>query len=229
MISSSKSSRRAHQNGKQRRKSSKRTDLNSKPTTTVWNMNAQRIPKFNDVIAKDNKVYKFIQSSNQGNVCTSSSSVASFFTKGWTTADIVQFSSFAAVFDQYKIDRIEAWLMPYGTGTVAGYNSLGKMYTVVDYDDTNLPSSIAALQQYENCTTSRFTDGHYINFQPHIASAAYGGAFTQFLNEPSRWIDCASTGTFHYGMKMALDNTNSGSDVKVDMFTRIHVSFRNIF
>jgi len=229
MNSLSKSSRRAIKNGKQRRNSSKHTDLISKPTTMVWNMNAQRIPKFNDVIAKDNKVYKFVQSSNQGNICTSSSAAASFFAKGWTTSDIVQFSSFAAVFDQYKIDSIEVWLMPYGNGTVAGYNSLGKMYTVVDYDDAATPSSIAALQQYENCITSRFTDGHYINFRPHIATAAYGGAFTQFLNQASTWIDCGSTGVFHYGVKLGIDNTVSGSDVKIDMFTRIHVSFRNVF
>jgi hypothetical protein len=206
-----------------------KSDLLLRPTTKNWNVNSQSIPAFNDVIAKDNKIYRFVQSSNQGNICTSSSSVASFFAKGWTTSDIVQFSSFAAVFDQYRVDRIEAWLMPFGVGTVPGYNSLGKMYTVVDYDDAVTPTSIAALQQYENCVTTRFTDGHYVNFVPHIAVAAYGGAFTQFLNEKATWIDCGSTGTFHYGLKLGIENTVSGSDVKIDMFTRIHVSFRNVF
>lgn len=207
----------------------KSSSLNSKPTTHNWNVNAQQMPMFNNVIARDNRPYVIMQTSAQGTVLQTGNAAPSFLGKKWTSADILQFSSFASVFDQYKIDFIEAWLVPFGPGTVAGYNAVGKLYSVIDYDDANTPTSIAGLQQYENCVTTRYTDGHYIKFKPHIAEAAYAGAFTGFANKPSSWIDVASTGVEHYGLKVGVETSLSNGDVKVDLTTRITVSFRNVF
>jgi len=203
--------------------------LNSKPTTINWNVNAQKAPMFNNVIARDNRPYTIMQTSGQGIVLQTGNAAPSFVGKKWTSADILQFSSFASVFDQYKIEFIEVWLEPFGSGTIPGYNSVGKLYSVVDYDDANTPTSIASLQQYENCVTTRYTDGHYIKFRPHIAEATYAGAFTGFLNRPSTWIDVATTGAEHYGVKIGVDTSLSNGDVRIDMVSRITVSFRNVF
>jgi len=203
--------------------------LDAKTSTVNWNVNAVPVPRFNNTLAHDNRPYNVIQTSNQGVVLTSDAALPKFFTKNFSTSDIIQFANFAQVFDQYKINRIECWLVPYGPATVIGYNNSTKIYSVVDYDDSNTPASNTALQEYQNCVTTRTCDGHYISFKPHIAVAAYGGAFTQFKNEPSGWIDCASGAVQHYGVKLGIDNTTANGDCKIDMFTRVHVSFRNVF
>jgi len=223
--SSSLSSRKSKKNSKKQNRSS----LNSKPTTINWNVNAQKMPMFNNVIARDNRPYVIMQTSTQGIVLQTGNAAPSFLGKKWTSADILQFSSFASVFDQYRLDFIEVWCEPFGPGTVPGYNSVGKFYSAIDYDDANTPTSIAALQQYENCVTTRYTDGHYIKFRPHIAKALYGGAFTAFGNQPSDWIDVASTGVEHYGLKLGVETTLSNGDTRIDMTSRITVSFRNVF
>jgi hypothetical protein len=206
-----------------------KSSLDLRPTTINWNVNAERAPSFNNTISKDNKIYTVRQTSNQGTVISSSGAVTALYARAWTSADILQFSSFASIFDQYKIEMLEIWLTPYGVGTIPGYIGGGKFVTVIDYDDANAPTSLQALQEYQNAVTTRFTDGHYIKFRPHIAEAAYGGTFTQFLNRPSDWIDCGSTAAQHYGLKLAMDVTPSTNDVRMDLSTRITVSFRNVF
>jgi len=65
-------------------------------------------------------------------------------------------------------------------------------------------------------------------WRPHIATAAYSGVFTSFKNEPSTWIDVASPGVQHYGLKVAADVTSTNS-VAIKMFVRVWVQFRNVF
>jgi len=225
MNSSSKSMSR-----KSRKPSNKQnSNLNLRPTTINWNINAGKCPGFINTLSRDNRRYTVMQTSNQGIVLSSNTSVAQLTSKSWTSADIIQFSSYASVFDQYRIDFVEVWLTPYGTATAPGYNGNVHLYSVVDYDDANAPASLVALTQYENCVTTRCTDGHYVKFRPHIAVAGYGGAFTQFINKPSDWIDVASGSLQHFGLKLGAETTVSNADLKVDMETRLTISFRNVF
>jgi len=180
---------------------------------------------------RDNKVYNFVQSTAPGTIFTSAV-VPTFYSTNFTaTTHINQFSSFAAVFDQYKITELEVWLTPSGPGTAPGYvqATTMKLYTVIDYDDSaNLASTNAALQ-YQNVQIGRLDDGHYRRWRPHCAVAGYGGAFSSYLNIPAPWIDVASTAVQHYGLKIALDATTAANDVRIDMLIRVHVSFRNVF
>jgi hypothetical protein len=178
---------------------------------------------------RDNIVYKTVQSGSLGIIATSSTSVVANFTKNWSSADINQFSQFAAVFDQYRFTMIEIWLTPSGPACAPSYLNTtgGRMYSVTDYDDSNNLSSSNNALQYQNVLVTSFTDGHYRRFTPHIAVAAYGGAFNQFKNEVADWIDCASTNLQHYGVKFLVDTTAGTADVKFDAFYRITVEFRN--
>jgi hypothetical protein len=206
-----------------------KSSLNIKPTTLNWNVNANRMPSFVNTISRDNRPYQVMQISNQGTVLSSNTSVAQMTAKQWSTTDIIQFSSYATVFDQYKIDFIELWLTPFGPATAPGYNSNIHIYSAVDYDDANAPTSLTAISQYENAVITRPSEGHYVKFRPHIAVAAYGGAFTQFKNEPSDWLDVASGAVQHYGFKFGAEATLANADLKLDMETRITISFRNVF
>jgi hypothetical protein len=207
------------------------SSLMGKPTTINWNVNSERAPSFNNVIAQDNKPHLFIQTSSQGTVIQSSTTAITGFGRSFAASDILQFSSFAAVFDQYRIKLIEVWLTPFGSGTVPGYTAAPRFYSVVDYDDSSVSGfSVGLIQSFENCITTRCTDGHYMKFRPHIASVTGGSLSTTptgLENIPSPWLDCAQTGIPHFGVKAIVDSTNGATDVKIDMVSRIHCEFRN--
>jgi len=207
-----------------------KSDLRSRPTTLNWNVVSEHEPGMKNLLIRDNKVHTFQQSSIQGNIVTTNASIASLFAKAWTSADIIQFSTFASVFDQYKIDFIECWFTPWGSGTAIAYNNNVRIYSAVDYDDASTGTlSPSTIQEYTNCVTTRCNEGHYIKFRPHQAKAIYGGAFTQFGNEVAGWVDCGSTSAQFYGVKLVCEPTGSASDIKIDLFSRITVSFRNVF
>jgi len=186
-----------------------------------------------DLTIRDNKPYRIVQTISLGNVLNSVTGSPAGYAKKWTSADINQFSNFAAVFDQYKIEFVEFWINPYGSGSVSGYNpgaSNPRLYSVTDYDDANNFSTANQAMQYQNCIVSSLQQGHYRALKPHMALGAYSGSvFTGFSNKPSDWIDCASTTVEHYGVKVIVDATGSNNDVRFDAFTRVHIAFRNVF
>lgn len=121
-------------------------------------------------------------------------------------------------------------LQPNGAALSSTYSQATKFYTVIDYDDATVPTSISTLQQYTNVQITGANEGHYPVFEPHIAVAAFGAsAFTQFMNIRSQWIDVGSTSVSHYGLKGGIDLTASAGDLRIDMRTRITFSVRNVF
>jgi len=186
-----------------------------------------------NLVSRDNYVYRVVQTSSLGNVLNSVTGSPAGYAKKWTSADINQFSNFAAVFDQYMIEAVEIWINPYGGATVAGYNPGGtpvRWFSVTDYDDANNLSTTAQAMQYQNCMSSSCQQGHYRRLKPHMAVATYGGGvFTQFKNVSASWIDCASTTAEHYGIKIIVDPTGSNNDVRFEALQRLHVAFRNVF
>jgi len=205
---------------------------NNRPDTRVWNVNAEEEPFMRNLTVKDNREYNVVQTSNIGNILNSVTGSPAGATKNWTSADINQFASFAAVFDQYKIKSVEVWIVPYGSASVPGYNpgaSGVRWYSVTDYDDSNNLTTAAGAMQYQNCMATTCQSGHYRHIKPHLAVAAYGGAFTQFKNEPAGWIDSASTSVQHYGLKILVEPTGSNNDVRFQAWQRLHVAFRNVF
>jgi hypothetical protein len=143
-----------------------------------------------------------------------------------------EYSTISGVFDQYRIDLIEHVFRPRvttastaqssGTGLIGGYYT-----TCLDYDDSTPLTSMQAAQNYDNAITSSVLEGQRRCYRPRIAVAAYSGTFTSYKNEPAGWIDIASTGVVHYGMKCAIDAYTGTNNISVvDMFTRAQISFR---
>jgi hypothetical protein len=196
----------------------------------TWNQLSEAIPRFGRAGRFDNRIHNVIQTSAPVALFTSNSTLATFVGLQFNASnDIAQFSSWAAVFDQYRIMEIEVWVystLQFG-GSPSTYNPGQSLYTVNDYDDANTPSTISQLCQYENVMVTPISNGHYRKWRPHCASAVYSGAFTSFANEVSPWIDVASASVQHYGLKAGVDVTNSA--IQFNRATRIWVQFRNVF
>jgi len=194
------------------------------PSSKTWSVGAQSMPGYTRTNKADNKVYQFIQSFSIGNVLTTSVTVPVNGAVGFTANGAVnQFASFAAIFDQYRIDQIEAWLVP--TSATSNEQNFGFLYSSVDYDDATA-STPSLLLQKSNVVVSPLSLGHYHKFKPHVAIAAYSGAFTSFANMSRSWLDCGSPGIVHYGLKFSSDITTIVYNV--ELMLRVTISFRNV-
>jgi len=154
-----------------------------------------------------------------------SASVETFNAFSFTLNGIHNAGDLAAVFDQYRIDLVEFWLIPrFALNTST--NTLGLMTSVLDFDDASSLSTVATALDYDTSMTASGMTSHYRVFKPRVAVAAYGGAFTSYKNEAADWCDTASLGIQHYGVKIASTVTNA--IYTWDAIVRLHATLRAV-
>jgi len=198
---------------------------NGRADSLTWNNIAEAYPRFGNTLRLDGRVHDIIQLSENIAVATSSPTIPVLYTKSFTISGLLaDFTTFAGVFDQYRIREVECWIT---ADTVNDPNLQGNVdfINVVDYDDAIVPASFGVLFGYTNMILSNTRNGHYFKFRPHMATAVYSGAFTSFKNEVADWIDVASPNVQHYGLKGAIGAVSN--TFTVNMKFRIHVQFRN--
>jgi hypothetical protein len=141
----------------------------------------------------------------------------------FTLSSFADATQYQAVFDQYRFDDLEIWL----ESSVTGSSTVGStiMFSAIDLDDANVPTSVANVASKQGVITSETTTGHYHRWKPHMALAAYSGAFTSYSNAPAGWIDCASPSVQHYGLKVAVPGFD-GVARAINLTVRAKLSFR---
>jgi hypothetical protein len=147
--------------------------------------------------------------------------VYSYFAQPVTLSIFSGTSALISVFDQYRIDQLEFWFDALNPNVVTNTPML---YTCVDLDDASVPTSIGQIQDHPGALLSTGPSGHYHRFKPHMAIAAYSGAFTSYSNVPATWIDSASPNVQHFGIKMATLST--GNIYTYNLIVRAIISFR---
>jgi len=141
-------------------------------------------------------------------------------------------SAYTTLYDQYRVDWIEWVCRPMYTSNALSpaTNIVPQIYSVIDYDDANVTSySINIMRSYESCAI-RELESFGRKIKPHVAIAAYSGAFTSFENVESPWIDSASPNVQHYGMKLGVDPGATGQTnlQSWNVSCRVQCSFRNV-
>lgn len=172
-------------------------------------------------VVDSNKVFSLTQEIFTPNFHVTSAAVTTFVGFGFVISAMDQISPLTSLFDQYCIPLIEAWLVP------EPQDADGQFASVIDYDDATALTTFAQALDYTNVVSTDVTTAHYRKWVPHVAMAAYGGGvFTSFANVTSPWIDAASTGVVHYGLKTAA--TVSNIPQTYDLLLRIHSKWRNL-
>jgi len=169
------------------------------------------------------KVYKIQQELLQSAFLTTSATLVVGSAASFTLASLDNAASFALVFDQYRIAKIESWL--YDASGGANVITGGSLFSVIDYDDATALTTVASICDYQNVLSSPTGQSHYHVFVPHVAVAAYSGVFTSFANEAAPWIDVASSGVIHFGIKAI---TTAGIVVAYSLQSRLFLEFRNV-
>lgn len=145
---------------------------------------------------KRQKVYTFEFSCNKSSFATSTS-VETDMSYFFSLSDLNVSSSLTTIFDTYRVFQVNLKFIP----ASAPSGVQGSMYSVLDYDDGST-TPVSTLLNYENLQVVPIPQYFERTVNPCAAKALYGGAFTQFGQDPHPWVDCANPGVYHYGIKV---------------------------
>jgi len=118
-------------------------------------------------------------------------------------------SNLAGVFDQYRIAKVEMVFRL--TASTAVANISGNFYTALDYDDNAALTTVPQILDYSSCIVTPLSGtgvsfNHRRCFVPRVAGALWANsAFQGYEAVVAPWINSASNGVPHYGVKYALD------------------------
>jgi len=171
-----------------------------------------------------NSVFNIFQTADLGAISSGAAPVTGAINFGFIQLN--QQAALTAIFDQYRLAMVEVTFQPELT-IAAPTQQVPLFYTVVDLDDSTA-TTIASLMEYPGLQESIALKVHRHTFVPHVAVAAYSGAFTSFANEAAPWIDVASPSVQHYGVKYGFAAEPSASTFGYYIKVRYHFQFRNV-
>jgi len=148
------------------------------------------------------QVFRCTRSRSTLNFFTSSITVPTYSSVAFSLSDLPGYAEFVGLFDEYRITKVEIWMIPRATESTTNVG-FGMVASCVDYQDNATVASYNELLEHENVVQSQGTQGIYHSWTPNVAVAAYSGAFTSYSSVPSAWIDVNSPSVYHYGYKMA--------------------------
>jgi hypothetical protein len=214
----------AGKKGKSRQRAPSRRQPKSRAISRPGNNFFEKEDRVQRGIKMDFQVVRF-QKIVEGSTIVTNTVTPTFKSFFFTASDILDFNDLASVFDQYKLEYVEARLVPNITEAISSTPLSAKNYSCIDYDDANAFTSLNDPVQYSNCHVWEPTDPIQVAIQPRFAYAAFAtGVFSSFANSKPRWIDCASPGVQHYGLKFAFGPGTTAVAYTVQF--RYTISFR---
>jgi len=210
---------KARKTGKKRKYSEMRTVSDQMISVGSGALTAQKVFNVSD------PVFNCTQSYYVASAVSTSTTVNQFFAFYTIFSYFDQYASWQAVFDQYRINLLEYTFIPLSSNGYSTANA-GVTVVVVDHDDATVLSTINGAMDYPMQQTVRSTDPFRVTFKPHVAEAAYTGAFTGYANTVSPWLDIASANVQHYGVKTASVPTTAV--LTYDLFVRANLSFKSV-
>jgi len=147
------------------------------------------------------------------------------FALAWSLVDLPESAGLVGLFDQFRIRRVVVRICASHNTNATGAGSL--LYVVEDYDNSNLLTSVATAQEYENCQVIRGSDtgngdGAVITLDPCIPIPSTLGNMVKV----HPWQDCAVTNNTHYGIK-GWYQTSAATDPVWDVDAQYWVDFIN--
>jgi hypothetical protein len=180
-----------------------------------------------------NRVYPFKRVFQGENLVLNGDNIDTrdLYALSFTFGQLPNYAEFAALFDKYVIDSVDVeFYFPVISQSPGDIGvKFCKIYTVIDYDDSNSPASLDELLEYQTLATTQFNtsrSSHTVHLIPRVARPLYNGVSIIPAYEvapPRVWIDLASTSVPHYGLKLALEYNNTR---ELEVQVRTTVTFR---
>lgn len=149
-------------------------------------------------------------------VVTSTSLADGLYSWKFTLQDLNDYTSYQAIYDQYRINWIKAFIYPVSQDkTPSNQLDWAPMVSVIDYDDANTPTSYYQLLQYGSSMVHTTAPTQKIvvrKFRPCVQAGNYNssapGLSSSGVNS-SPWLDIAVPTIDHYGFKIAVKQSTS--------------------
>jgi hypothetical protein len=161
--------------------------------------------------------------------------------QGFNFKQIPNYSELVALFDQYRIDKIELRILyqnniaPVDTdGRIGKTSPLPIMYYAPDFDDHTPPADQAALLEYGGCKMKILTANapFSIFIKPNITRAVYQGITSAYESARPTKVDCNYPQVEHFGMKYFFRNwfnglTDGTANAKLTIQPIYHITMFN--
>ncbi len=156
----------------------------------------------------------------------------------FTVGSLPNWGSFLSLYDQYRIKKISAHVIPkYDVNLLVSVADLDRLtpeiFSAIDFDDAAAPASVQELLEYESCIRTRGPVEHVRTWKPSILLAAYESVATSgYVRAFDQWLDCNDDTVPHYGLKLAITpHTTNVTDTSVlyfDTFVEFEVEFQSV-
>jgi len=181
---------------------------------------AQRVPDTVHMPILKESTYSVILGAST--TFTNSTTVPVFPTLNFTGSLFNDFANYSTVFDKYRILEVEVDFLCVNQSSTGA----GVFATVIDYDDDSALTSLNQALDYKNCYSTSTSTSFKRTLIPRMTFAAYSGAFTSYAEGKSgQWLDCASSGIIHYGIKCVINPSTPQQQYQVVI--RAHLQFKN--
>ena len=144
--------------------------------------------------------------------------------------DVPSYTDFTNLYDQYKIISVKFAYLPRGNQADLGTSGsqITRLFSVLDYDDSVVPTSIDQLCEYQNLKMTNTSKAHVRSFQPrYIREIDTGLGATGKEVVRGGWIDCTNNNVTHRGIKLALQGPVVGT-ITYDLMITYKLAFKNV-
>lgn len=153
--------------------------------------------------------------------------------------DLPENSEFSALFDAYRITKVDLTFIPSGNVSDIGNtyadasqlpNQIPTLYIAPDYDNAPASPDARNLLERGNMKMLYLDKPRTFSVVPKVSTNVYNGATGVGYAEakPKQWIDCAYPGVDHNGVVWFLNNTSVPKGWRCDIFAKFHLEFKQV-
>lgn len=145
--------------------------------------------------------------------------------------NVANVTEFTNLYDQYMIKAVKIQFVPRITeASPSATNTLGNLWSVLDYDDSSAPANIDTVIQYQNVSHTQMNRTHTRYLRPCVAAEFFStGVLTTYGAKRNQWLDCANAAVEHYGIKIYGDALPVGATpIVYDVITKFYLAFKNV-
>jgi hypothetical protein len=156
---------------------------------------------------------------------TSSTLVPVAVAQAFSLDQLDDFKAYTTIFDEYKIEGVEAMISPLVDVAPIVGQSTGMLASVVDTDDAVPLTTFAESGHYTNCITTTGNYSHLRSIRPKFSRALYSSALVTGYGSSVGWLDSSSPSVPHYGLKAIWSTTSA--PIQADLVVRYLIAFRH--
>jgi len=157
----------------------------------------------------------------------------SFPTITFELSDIPQYASYAALYDEFRINKV---VVRYKTLTNVSsmyeapgqITTTGFLHSVIDYGDSAPYSSFQSMANDGDYKCTVGTKDHVRTIYPKFLNVVGGSVQDQSMRG---WLNCDNVNVSHYGLKLGFEGGKATSSAYtsfiVEPFITYYISFRN--